>query len=218
MIWPASSLIGAGLLDGEALLLAGVDVVDLHRQDAVVAVFEGDFDGPVALLPGRLEFPGNLGELDVFLAADVIVNVPLEDADDDALGRVGDGVIGLGEGAGDIDAALDDRIEIDLALLVDRIGAQRMFELDGVSMIVEPGSALEDRGDNRRPLSDAGHRIDLFERLRFLAGELFGDEAANRAESCWCRRPGESCRRPWPACRAGRALHRSPARISRPAA
>src|SRR5206468_3634388 len=45
-------LAGAGLLDREALLLASVDVVNLHGQNAVVAVFVGDFNRTIALLPG----------------------------------------------------------------------------------------------------------------------------------------------------------------------
>ena len=54
-----------------------------------------------------------------------------------------------------------------------------MFELDAVSLIVEPRGALQNGRDDGRPLGDAGHRIDLVERLRFLAAQLFADEAAD---------------------------------------
>ena len=48
MIWPASIWSSPALLDREALLVPGVHVVDLHRQDAVVAVLEGHFQAAVA--------------------------------------------------------------------------------------------------------------------------------------------------------------------------
>src|SRR5262249_49637556 len=110
-------LVGAGLLNGKALLLAGVDVVNLYGEDAVVTVLVSDLDGPVALRARRLELPRNLGELHILLIGDVVVDVPFKDTDDDALGGVGNGVIGLGERARNIDAAADDRVEINLAFL-----------------------------------------------------------------------------------------------------
>ena len=42
-------LIFAGLLDGEAFLLAGVRILNLHGQNAVVAVLKGHFQAAVAL-------------------------------------------------------------------------------------------------------------------------------------------------------------------------
>src|SRR6266446_2405847 len=54
-----------------------------------------------------------------------------------------------------------------------------MLELDRVGMIVEARRALQDRRNNGGPLRDAGHRIDLLERLRLLTAELFGDVSAD---------------------------------------
>ena len=162
--------------------LAEMRIGDLHREDAVVAVLERDVEGRVALGPRRLELPGHLGELHVVDVVRIVVDIPLEDADDDALGRIGHRVIRLRVGARYVGAALDDRIEVDLPPLVDRIGAQRMLELDAEGVIVEPGRSLENRRYDGGSLGDAGHRIDAVERLRLLAAELVGDVLANQRD------------------------------------
>ena len=84
-------------MDGEAFFVLGVRVVNLHGEDAVVAVFVGNLYGAVALASGRIEFPGNFRELDIVRALRLGVDVSLKDADNDPLGRIGHRVICLGK-------------------------------------------------------------------------------------------------------------------------
>ena len=87
-----------------------------------------------------------------------------------------------------------------------------MLELDTVGVIVEARRTCKMADDDGGPLGDAGHRIDLFERLRLLAAELFADE--RRTSGILLVPPTAGCGRyPWPACRAGPGPRRWPARF-----
>ncbi len=70
-------------------------------------------------------------------------------------------------------------IEIHLPAIVDGIGAQRMFKLDAIGVVVQAGSALQDGRDDGGPLGHAGHGIHFVERFGFLAAKFFADVAAD---------------------------------------
>jgi hypothetical protein len=71
----ALCLLLTALLDSKELLLRGVAILDLHREDALVAIGEGDVEAAVTLSTRQFELPRNLGEFDVLGAFRVVVAV-----------------------------------------------------------------------------------------------------------------------------------------------